>query len=501
MEETMPIHLLIVEDNPGDVLLLQSMLERSYPGQYTTVPAATLEEAREALARQTFDVVLLDLALPDSAGLETVDRVSAAAPSVPIVVLTGLADEEVGLETVRHGAGLSPQGPGRRLEHRPGGSLRHRAETHGRGSDGRHAQRRMHKAAAEQASRAKDHFLAVLSHELRTPLTPVLATVVMLQDDPRIDEELRQHLEVVRRNVELEARLIDDLLDVSRIERGKVDLDIQSHELCTILRRAVEVCMPDIEARALHFGVDVPDGPYLVEADAARLQQVFWNLLKNAIKFTPVGGCVGIRCRRDGHGPRRGRGQRQRRGHRAGRAAPDLQRLRARGAQPDAAVRRAGAGPDHQQGDGGAARREHRGPDAGKDQGTTFRVRLPLSTGVKCPAATPRGHYTTETNRPARALRILLVEDHGDTAWVMKRLLVSEGHEVQTAADVATALTLASEQIFDLLLSDLGLPDGSGLDLMRAMRARARRWWASRCRAMARSRTSSRATPPASPPI
>ena len=117
------------------------------------------------------------------------------------------------------------------------------------------------KAAAEQASKAKDHFLAVLSHELRTPLTPVLATVSMLQEDPRFDADTREQLEVIRRNVELEARLIDDLLDVTRIERGKVELDRRPVELCTIIRRAVEVCQPDIEARKLEFGVDVAGRP------------------------------------------------------------------------------------------------------------------------------------------------------------------------------------------------------------------------------------------------
>ena len=154
------------------------------------------------------------------------------------------------------------------------------------------------KAAAEQANRAKDHFLAVLSHELRTPLTPVVMGLSMLQDRPDLDPTVRETLEMVRRNVEMEARLIDDLLDVSRIARGKIELSRSAVELCTIIQRAVEVCKPDIEARRLHFGVDLgPAAPYWVEADVPRLQQVFWNLLKNAIKFTPHGGCVGIRCR------------------------------------------------------------------------------------------------------------------------------------------------------------------------------------------------------------
>jgi two-component system CheB/CheR fusion protein len=153
------------------------------------------------------------------------------------------------------------------------------------------------RTAAEQASRAKDHFLAVLSHELRTPLTPVVMGVSMLQDRADLAPATRETLEMVRRNIEMEARLIDDLLDVTRIERGKIELQKQPVELCTVIHRAVEVCKADIEARGLLFGVDLgPAAPYWVEADVPRLQQVFWNLLKNAIKFTPHGGCVGIRC-------------------------------------------------------------------------------------------------------------------------------------------------------------------------------------------------------------
>ena len=160
------------------------------------------------------------------------------------------------------------------------------------------------KEAAESANAAKDHFLAVLSHELRNPLAPMLATVSLLREVPALglDAEAREHLEVIQRNAELEARLIDDLLDVTRIVRGKVELDKRPTNLCTVIHRAVEVCQPDLDGRELHFGVDAQAGLYTVNADAARLQQVFWNLLKNAIKFTAPSGCVGIRVRSDGEG-------------------------------------------------------------------------------------------------------------------------------------------------------------------------------------------------------
>ena len=147
------------------------------------------------------------------------------------------------------------------------------------------------RSTAEHASKAKDHFIAVLSHELRTPLNPVLATATMLRQDPRFDRETQEHLEVICRNAEMEARLIDDLLDVTRIEQGRVDLHRQAVELGTVIRQAAEVCMPDIQARKLTLTMNIGQtGCCLVCGDAARLQQVFWNLFTNAVKFTPVGG-------------------------------------------------------------------------------------------------------------------------------------------------------------------------------------------------------------------
>ncbi len=153
------------------------------------------------------------------------------------------------------------------------------------------------KEAAEEANRAKDQFLAVLSHELRTPLSPVLSGIALLESEAGLEERGRRVLDVLRRNVELEARLIDDLLDVTRIARGKLQLDKNRIELGTVIERAVEVCRPDIEAKRLHFSVDYGACQYVVYADAARLQQVFWNLLKNGVKFTPTGGRLTVQCR------------------------------------------------------------------------------------------------------------------------------------------------------------------------------------------------------------
>jgi len=146
--------------------------------------------------------------------------------------------------------------------------------------------------SAETANKAKDQFLAVLSHELRNPLSPVLATAAMLRADPRFDADTREQLDVICRNAELEARLIDDLLDVTRIERGKIQLERRPVTLEPILRGAVDVCRSDLAGRKIALALDIPDDLGVIHADTGRLQQVFWNLLKNAIKFTPEGKTV-----------------------------------------------------------------------------------------------------------------------------------------------------------------------------------------------------------------
>jgi two-component system, chemotaxis family, CheB/CheR fusion protein len=321
------------------------------------------------------------------------------------------------------------------------------------------------------ASSAKDHFLAVLSHELRNPLTPVMQSLAALEK--LVPEEGAEYLQIARRNVELEARLIDDLLDVTRIARGKVALDIKPVELGTIIRHAAEVCQPDIDARRLHFGIEVDGGPHVVLADAARLQQVFWNLIKNAVKFTPHGGCVGVRCSSEN-----GEAIVQVTDSGAGIENEAMGRIFNAFEQETGETTRHFGGL----GLGLAISRSlvemHRGAiraeSPGKGQGATFTVRLPLlPADADKPAPFPKSSARM-VSAAGRPLRILLVEDHGDTARIMQRLLNADGHSVKCAGDVATALELAGQERFDVLVSDLGLPDGSGHDLMRKLVASGR---------------------------
>jgi len=324
------------------------------------------------------------------------------------------------------------------------------------------------KAVAEQANVAKDHFLAVLSHELRTPLTPVVMGVSMLQDRPDLDATMRQTLEMIRRNVEMEARLIDDLLDVTRIARGKIELARRPVELCTVIQRAVEVCKPDIEARGLHFGVDLgPPAPYWVDADVPRLQQVFWNLLKNAIKFTPHGGCVGIRCRPNEKDVvvevnDSGMGMEQESLSKVFNAFEQIERSITRqfgGLGLGLAISKALVEMH------GGTIEAH---SEGRGKGATFRIRFPMAAP---PGQSEFSAPAAARQRPEHPLRILLVEDHGITAKIIGMILTADGHTVDTAGDIATALQLVENHPdFDLLISDLGLPDGSGHDLLRKLR-------------------------------
>ncbi len=327
------------------------------------------------------------------------------------------------------------------------------------------------RAVAEEASRAKDHFLAVLSHELRTPLTPVLASAAALERDPRLPSVLREDVEMIRRNAELEARLIDDLLDLTRIARGKVRLHRRAVDLGTILERTVEVCRPDLVVRRLSFSQSTSGQPHVVNADSARLQQVFWNLLKNATKFTPPGGLVEMRRWTEGD-----RVIVEVRDTGVGIAPEALGRIFHAFEQAERATARQFGGLGLGLAISKALVELHGGTvsatSAGPGCGATFTVSLPLAARAGKGEQRPEPQHRVDDARGRGGLRILLVEDHADTARILSRVLQAAQHRVCVAGNVALALEEAARGTFDLLVSDLGLPDGSGMDLLRELRAR-----------------------------
>lgn len=334
------------------------------------------------------------------------------------------------------------------------------------------------KEQAESASVAKDRFLSILSHELRTPLTPVLLLAEQLESHPDIPESLRADAGLILRHITLEARLIDDLLDLTRIERGRLQLDRHQVDLHQILTRAVNLVRPEADRKGIPITLNLLSPLHYIYADRARIKQAVLNVLGNALKFTPTGGNVSVATDAVGKAVRiriTDTG--------IGIDTPTSVDLFGEFEQASSARRFGGLGLGlpiaralmdlHE----GQISIESQGPG----KGTQVTMLLPASEAPRepVPSATDAGLAETSTDI---ARRILLVEDHEPTAFVLARLLRRQGHHVETAANVKDA-TRDDQGEFDFLVSDIGLPDGTGLDVIRHFRSR----WGENFRAIALS--------------
>jgi signal transduction histidine kinase/response regulator RpfG family c-di-GMP phosphodiesterase len=314
---------------------------------------------------------------------------------------------------------------------------------------------------AERANLAKDQFLAMLSHELRTPLTPVVSSVLALETEPDLPENVRESLQMIQRNVELEARLIDDLLDLTRISKGKVQLSLEIVDAHALLRNAIEICQAGINQKQLGLHVDLAAKNVRLKADPARLQQIFWNLIKNAVKFTPDGGRLSVHTRDEGDQLRvdvqdSGIGIDPESIPKIFNAFEQAERTRFGGLGLGLAITK-------------ALVETHKGTitaeSGGRNQGAKFSALFPVSTETSDSIAPARSTITPRR----QSMRILLVEDHEDTNRSLTHLLRRRGYHVQPALTVRSALDLAAREEFDVLISDIGLPDGTGIDLMRTL--------------------------------
>lgn len=329
--------------------------------------------------------------------------------------------------------------------------------------------------ASETAGRMKDDFLATLSHELRTPLNPVLLLASEGSMNMNLPAEVRADFESISKNVALEARLIDDLLDLTRITRGKMALSVAAVDLHSVLTDALANVAPEIAAKKIKLVTHVHATLPVVMADAVRLQQVFWNILRNAAKFTPIGGAITVTSR----------------------VTDDRQRV-------EVLVTDTGMGMSPEeigklfnafvQGDHGGHSGSHRfgglglglaisrmlvelhsgritGTSDGLGQGSTFSVQLPLEDRFKdtqvsaVVASTSHAPFNTREH----PLKVLLVEDHEPTRTSLKHLLLRRHFNVQEAGSVSEAIAVAATTQFDLLLTDIGLPDGDGYQLMQTL--------------------------------
>jgi CheY-like chemotaxis protein len=337
------------------------------------------------------------------------------------------------------------------------------------GCDARIRRIKAAQVAAEAANRAKDDFLAVLSHELRTPLTPALAAATYLTDHAtNLPQDVREELSTIRRNVELEARLIDDLLDFTRIAQGKLELRFEVVDAHRLLREILEVVGDDIIEKELDVKMSLGAKNHHLWADPVRIRQVLWNLVRNAAKFTPSRGRIAIRSSNHSQG----RLELEVIDTGIGIAPEEQSGIFDAFSQESRSITREFGGL----GLGLAISRKlvelHQGAisvsSEGKNRGAAFTV--VLNTIEPDQPSAPRQNC----GPVSKGLRLLLVEDHDDTRRTLSRLLTRCGHKVSSTDHVTSALHLLASKRFDVIVSDIGLPDRSGYELMAAAKKRYR---------------------------
>ncbi|HET9268806.1 MAG TPA: ATP-binding protein [Vicinamibacterales bacterium] len=325
------------------------------------------------------------------------------------------------------------------------------------------------RAEAERANRVKDDFVAMVSHELRTPLNAMLGWTQLMKrgrNDPAL---IQRGIDVVARNSRLQAQLISDLLDISRIVAGKLQIETRSVDLGAIVGQSLETMEEEARTKGVVIEPSLDDAGSLVSGDASRLQQICWNLLSNAVKFTPRGGRVSVRLTFDGPWARlevadTGVGIR-----------PEfLPHVFDRFQQADRSITRQFGGLGlglsivkhlvelH----GGAVE----AASEGEGKGATFTVTLPVLSDMTEQERRREPAASVEAGVALDAIRLLVVEDEADTLEFLRRLLTTHGATVLTAATASEALSLVRDERPDLMISDIGLPEMDGYDLIQNVR-------------------------------
>jgi signal transduction histidine kinase len=479
-----PVHFLLVDDRPENLLALKALLRRE---GVVLLEANSGPAALELLLRHEVALALIDVQMPGMDGFELAElmRGTERTRRVPIIFVTaGNADRQRrfrGYETGAVDFIHKPIEPDV-LRSKTGvfyELCRQRQEVAAQRDELIAAteenarlleESRWQAEALKEADHRKDEFLAMLAHELRNPLAPVQNAVEILRLSESADPAVTHAREIISRQVSHMARLIDDLLDVARIARGKIALRPERLDLAAVIRQTVEDYRPSLSLAGLSLNLELPADPLILVGDLTRLAQVLGNLLHNAGKFTPGGGTVTVQAEVDAA---------------AGQA---VVAVRDTGAGLDAAVRSRLFEP-FSQADQALARTTgglglglalakglielHGGSIAaeseGLGRGSTFTIRLPLATGRE-----RARHQAADavSNSPARSLRILIVEDNSDTAYSTQMLLALLGHEVDVAFDGDAGFAAARALHPDVVMSDLGLPgETDGFALARKLRA------------------------------
>jgi signal transduction histidine kinase len=481
-QEAAPARLLVVDDEENIVLTISEVLRLE---GYEVDVAASGREAFACLGAGEYDLVLTDLHMDDGDGLSLLEEVRRRAPLTITIVLTGFAALETAIAALRHGAYdyLTKPCIIDELKYTVSRGLEHRrlmlAEREARADLeelNRELERRVEERTAEllkvnrelvEANRAKDIFLATLSHELRTPLTPVLGWVNLLRAPGGPASEpafLAQGLDAIERNARLQARLIDDLLDISRIVSGKLRIESEPVDICSVAAPAVETVRAEAAGRDVEITVETPDCPVVVQGAPVRLQQIIWNLLSNAVKFTPRGGRVSLRAW--------------------------LERSEARVEVSDTGI---GIAPEFlphvfdrfRQADGSTTRQYgglglglaivralaelHGGWVKAESEGLGRGARFTL--GLPCAVAAREREEEVgedETDRPS--LPVLVVDDSAETVELLEMLFTRRGYDVMGAGSASEAVARAREKAPGLIISDISMPGVDGYTLLAELR-------------------------------
>ncbi|HWP42717.1 MAG TPA: response regulator [Blastocatellia bacterium] len=471
--------LLVIDDDESVAITVSEVLRRE---GYSVDMAMSGREAMMRLRQAQYDLVLTDLHMEGMDGISVLAEVRRSAAPAIAIVLTGFASLESAIAAMRQGAYdylIKPCNIDdmkhtiqRGLEHRRLLMAEQRARENLQQLN-RELERRVEERTAElqrlneelaNANRAKDVFLATLSHELRTPLTPILGWARLLRTGKVDLDLLSQGLDAIERNARLQTRLIDDLLDVSRIVMGKLSFEKEPTELCSVVEAAVETVREKAMAHNIELKVSLASEPIIVYGAPVRLQQIVWNFLSNGIKFTQSGGQVSVEVKRKGdeaHVIVSDTG--------AGIAPEFLPHVFEPFKQADDSLTRRHGGLGlglaivrrlaelH----GGWVRAE----SEGLGKGTRFTFALPCASGANVGTEKEAGLGGYKMFH-----RVLIVEDSLDTLEMMQALFAAMGCDVVTADSAEAALELAVARTPNIIISDIGMPNADGYELLERLR-------------------------------
>jgi signal transduction histidine kinase len=470
--------LLVVDDEESLRITTAAILEKE---GYFVNTAASGEEAISLLESTEYDLVLTDLHMESGDGLSVLSELRRRAPLTISVVLTGFASVESAIAALQEGAYdyLVKPCDIDHMKHTIRRGVEHRrlmlAEQKAR-ADLEQLNRDLELRIAErtveltilneelaEANRAKDVFLATLSHELRTPLTPVVGWIKLLRSGNLDTRGVDQALDAIERNAWLQSRLIDDLLDTSRIATGKLHFEPQLTDLNTSVRSAIDTVRAFAASRNIDLVVDLFTSPLVVMGEPVRLQQIAWNLISNAIKFTDVGGRVGVITRRVDSEAKlvvEDTG--------LGIDADFLPHVFDRFRQADGSTSRMHGGLGLGLAIASALARVHAGRLEAESDGVGHGSRFTLS--LEAHEASVLAEPIGEENHSFLGLDILLVEDSEDTLALLKTIFAQEGANVTTASSATEALEVVTTRMPSLIISDLGMPEMDGYEFLKHVR-------------------------------